>query len=63
MRSIEAMLGGLAWVRQLHHIAMWGVILYVVGHVYIAIFNAVFRREGAIDAVFSGMKWREKHKK
>ena len=60
MRSIEVMLGGLAWVRQLHHIATWGVILFVVVHIYMAIFNSVFRKEGAMDAVFSGLKWHKK---
>jgi len=56
MRSLEVMLGGLAWVRELHHIAMWGVILFVTVHVYMAIFNAVFGKEGSMDAIFSGMK-------
>ncbi|QOR61149.1 Ni/Fe-hydrogenase, b-type cytochrome subunit [Sulfurovum sp. ST-21] len=61
MRSFEVMLGGLAWVRELHHIAMWGVIIFVVVHVYMAIFNAVFGKEGSMDAIFSGMKWHKKH--
>ena len=61
MRSLEVMLGGLAWVRELHHIAMWGVIIFVVVHVYMAIFNAVFGKEGSMDAIFSGMKWHKKH--
>ena len=60
MMSIEVMLGGLAWVRELHHIAMWGVILFVSVHVYMAIFNAVFRKDGSMDAIFSGMKWHQK---
>ena len=61
MRSIEVMLGGLAWVRELHHIAMWGVILFVTVHVYMAIYNAVFGKDGSMDAIFSGMKWHKKH--
>ena len=61
MRNFEVMLGGLAWVRELHHIAMWGVILFVSVHVYMAIFNAVYGKEGAMDAIFSGMKWHKKH--
>jgi Ni/Fe-hydrogenase 1 B-type cytochrome subunit len=57
MMSIEVMLGGLAWVRELHHIAMWGVILFVAVHVYMAVYNAVFGKDGSMDAIFSGMKW------
>ena len=61
MRTFEVMLGGLAWVRELHHIAMWGVILFVSIHVYMAIYNAVFGKDGSMDAIFSGLKWHNKH--
>jgi len=60
MMSLEVMLGGLAWVRELHHIAMWGVIIFVSVHVYMAIFNAVFGKDGSMDAIFSGLKWHKK---
>ena len=61
MLRLEVMIGGLAMVREIHHIVMWGVILFVVGHVYMAIFNAVYGKEGAMDAIFSGLKWHKKH--
>ena len=61
MRNFEVMLGGLAWVRELHHIAMWGVILFVCVHIYMAIYNAVFGKDGSMDAIFSGLKWHKKH--
>jgi len=61
MLKLEVMLGGLAWVRELHHIAMWGVIIVVTVHIYMAIFNAVFGKEGSMDAIFSGLKWHKKH--
>jgi Ni/Fe-hydrogenase 1 B-type cytochrome subunit len=61
MRTFEVMLGGIAWVRELHHIAMWGVILFVSIHVYMAIYNAVFGKDGSMDAIFSGLKWHNKH--
>jgi len=61
MRAVEAMMGGLAMVREIHHIAMWGVILFILGHIYMAIYNAVFVKEGAMDAIFSGIKWHKKH--
>jgi Ni/Fe-hydrogenase 1 B-type cytochrome subunit len=40
---------------------MWGVILFVTVHVYMAIYNAVFGKDGSMDAIFSGMKWHKKH--
>ena len=61
MRTFEVMLDGIAWVRELHHIAMWGVILFVSIHVYMAIYNAVFGKDGSMDAIFSGLKWHNKH--
>ncbi len=61
MMSLEVMMGGLAMVREIHHITMWGVILFVLAHVYMAIFNAVYGKEGSMDAIFSGMKWHKKH--
>ena len=60
MRSIEVMLGGLAMVREIHHLLMWGVILFVVVHIYIAVYNAIFIREGTIDAIISGVKWHKR---
>jgi Ni/Fe-hydrogenase 1 B-type cytochrome subunit len=56
MRSLEAMMGGLANVREIHHILMWGIMIFVVAHIYMAVFNSVYGKEGAMDAVFSGMK-------
>jgi len=61
MRALEVMMGGLAMVREIHHIAMWGVLIFILGHIYMAVFNAVHGKEGAMDAIFSGMKWHKKH--
>ncbi len=61
MRSLEVMMGGLANVRELHHLMMWGVILFVVTHVYMAVFNAVYGKEGTLDSIFSGYRWVRKH--
>ncbi len=60
MKSIEVMIGGLATVRTIHHILTWGIMLFVLGHVYMAVFNAVFGKDGGMDAIFSGLKWRKK---
>ncbi len=61
MRSLEVMMGGLAMVREIHHILMRGIIIFVFAHIYMAVFNAVFGKEGAMDAIFSGLKWKKEH--
>ncbi|WP_310441723.1 Ni/Fe-hydrogenase, b-type cytochrome subunit [Sulfurimonas sp.] len=61
MRAIEATLGGLAAVRELHHLLMWGVIFFIVGHVYMVVFNAVYGKEGTVDSIFSGYRWKRNH--
>lgn len=57
MRPIEAMMGGLANVRAIHHITMWGIILFTPIHIYLAIFSSIKGKEGALDAIFSGYKF------
>jgi len=59
MRSLEVMMGGLVVVREVHHLLMWGIILFVTVHIYMAIYNAVFGKEGSMDAIFSGLKWKK----
>jgi len=60
MRTIEAMFGGMAAIRELHHVLMWGVILFIVGHIYMVVFNAVYGKEGTVDSIFSGYRWKRK---
>jgi len=60
-RWFEVLMGGLANVREIHHISMWALIIIIVVHIYMAIFNAVFGKNGSMDAIFSGMKWNKKH--
>jgi Ni/Fe-hydrogenase 1 B-type cytochrome subunit len=61
MRYLEAMSGGMAFIRELHHVLMWGVILFIVGHIYMVVFNAVYGKEGTVDSIFSGYRWKRKH--
>ncbi len=63
MIKLTALVGGLAVVREIHHLLMWGIILFVTVHVYMAIFNAVFGKDGSMDAIFSGFKWHNKSEK
>ena len=57
MRSFEAMFGGLANVRQIHHILTWAVVIFVCVHIYMAVFNAIKGKDGGMDAIFSGYKY------
>jgi len=57
MRPIEVMMGGLAMVREIHHIAMWGILIFTPIHIYLAIFSSIMGKEGSIDAIISGSKF------
>ena len=63
MRPIEAMLGGLAMVREIHHIVMWGILIFIPIHIYMAIFNSIMGKEGSMDAIISGYKFHKQHPK
>jgi len=56
-KMVESICGGLAYVRLWHHIFMWAIIIIVFIHIYMAVYNAVFGKNGGMDAIFSGMKW------
>jgi Ni/Fe-hydrogenase 1 B-type cytochrome subunit len=36
---------------------MWAIIVVVFIHIYMAVYNAAFGKNGGMDAIFSGMKW------
>lgn len=57
MKPLEVMLGGLASVRGLHHIFMWFFIVFLPVHIYLAIFNSIYQKSGAMDSIVSGYRW------
>ncbi len=62
-RQFEVIFGGLANVREIHHICMWIIVIFVPVHVYMAIFNAVKGVDGCMDAIISGYKFpKDEHK-
>ncbi len=63
MRPIEVMLGGLAMVRELHHIFMWVFIIFLPVHIYLAVFNSVYGKSGAMDSIISGYRWEKEEEK
>ena len=60
LRPIEVMFGGLASVREIHHITMWIFLLFIPVHIYMAVYNSVFGKSGAMDSIFSGYSWHKK---
>ena len=60
MKYFEVRLGGLANVREIHHLLMWGVLFFAVAHIYMVVFNAVYGKEGTVDTIFSGYRWKKK---
>lgn len=60
LRPVEVLMGGLAMVRELHHIFMWVFIVFLPVHIYLAIFNSIYGKSGAMDSIVSGYKWEDK---
>ena len=61
-RVAWAVLGGLADVRTYHRILMWVILIFVPVHIYMAFFNAIKGKDGAIDAIVSGYKFVKEEK-
>ncbi|MDR0665467.1 MAG: Ni/Fe-hydrogenase, b-type cytochrome subunit [Helicobacteraceae bacterium] len=61
MRPFEALFGGLANVRIIHRVLMWIVLVFLPVHVYMVIFNSLRGKEGALDSILSGIKFKKKH--
>ncbi|XPV70618.1 MAG: Ni/Fe-hydrogenase, b-type cytochrome subunit [Halarcobacter sp.] len=57
VKPIEVLFGGLAMVRNIHHIFMWVFILFIPIHIYLAVFNSIYGKAGAMDSIFSGYRW------
>lgn len=54
MRTVEVWMGGLATVRLIHHITMWGFIIFIPIHVYMVIWSAIRFKHGGLDVMFTG---------
>ncbi|MEN8147337.1 MAG: Ni/Fe-hydrogenase, b-type cytochrome subunit [Campylobacterota bacterium] len=51
---VSMWLGGLAQVRLIHHIVMWGFIIFIPIHIYMVIWSAIRFRHNALDVMFTG---------
>ncbi|QSX32027.1 Ni/Fe-hydrogenase, b-type cytochrome subunit [Shewanella avicenniae] len=53
--------GGLAWVRILHHYVTWGFIIFLLIHIYMAVWMGIRFKHNAVDAIVSGYDYHPKH--
>lgn len=62
MHVVEAWLGGLANVRLIHHITMWGFLIFIPIHIYMVIWSAIRFKHGGMDIIFTGYDYHLKKK-
>ena len=55
--SLEWLVGGLQYVRWIHHIVMWLLLGFAVHHVYSAILMSTVEANGTMESIFSGYKF------
>lgn len=53
------LMGGVSWVRQWHHLAMWFFILFAVVHVYLVFYHDWVEGTGNTSSMISGWKFRK----
>ena len=63
MRAVEAWMGGLATVRYIHHIAVWGFLIFIPIHIYMVIWSAIRFKHAALDVMFTGYDYHLKKEK
>ncbi len=59
LKPVEIAMGGLAGVRMIHHIIAWGFILFIMVHVYMAVWIDIVYKEGTISSMISGRVFRK----
>lgn len=62
VKPVELWMGGLAMVRWIHHILMWGVILFMAVHVNMAFLHDYLFKEGTVSSMISGTIFHRSHK-
>jgi Ni/Fe-hydrogenase 1 B-type cytochrome subunit len=56
---VVPLLGGDMHVRQIHHILMWGFILFAIIHVYLVFYHDYIERRGVTSSMIGGWKFIE----
>lgn len=52
--------GGPFQTQMWHHVMAWGIVVYVIFHVYIVLYDSQLYGNGLVDAIISGFKFYEK---
>ncbi|WP_104711756.1 Ni/Fe-hydrogenase, b-type cytochrome subunit [Helicobacter felis] len=53
----EVLCGGLSNVRYIHHLATWGICLFIPVHVYMVVFHSLRFPDGGADVMVSGRRY------
>ncbi len=53
---INPLVGGEFTTHLIHHYVAWGIILFAIGHIYMAIRADIMEGEGEVSSMFSGVK-------
>jgi Ni/Fe-hydrogenase 1 B-type cytochrome subunit len=53
------LMGGSFRVHMWHHLFAWLMIVFVLFHVYIVLYDVFLYRDGLIDSIIAGPKWYE----
>ena len=56
---VVPLLGGDIHVRQVHHMLMWGFILFAIVHVYLVFYHDYIERRGVTSSMIGGWKFIE----
>lgn len=54
------LLGGSFQTQMWHHLVAWGIVLFVIFHLYSVFYNSRLWRNGLVDSIVSGFKFYEK---
>ena len=56
---ITPVLGGAFRVHMWHHLVAWLIVVFVVFHLYIAIYDSILYKNGLVDSIIAGPKFYE----
>jgi Ni/Fe-hydrogenase 1 B-type cytochrome subunit len=56
---VVPLLGGDMRVRQIHHLLMWGFILFAIVHIYLVFYHDYIERRGVTSSMIGGWKFIE----
>ena len=59
---LTALCGGLASLRTFHHYLTWAFIIFVVIHVYMAVWSGIRFKHNSVDSIVSGYDYHKDHK-